>query len=108
MPSSRVLYDANVLFPAPLRDLLMHLALLKLLRAKWTNKIHEEWIRNVLKKRPEVGDKRCDLIVTAKPIIYLPLLTVYNVLDAFNPIAMTMACVTNTSCINGSSVCGLL
>lgn len=48
------LYDANVLYPAPLRDLLMHLAMTGLFRAKWTNEIHEEWIRNVLENRPDL------------------------------------------------------
>lgn len=48
------LYDACVLYPAPLRDLLMHLALTDLFRAKWTNEIHEEWIRNVLANRPDL------------------------------------------------------
>ncbi|HDS3856734.1 TPA: PIN domain-containing protein [Legionella pneumophila] len=50
-----VLYDACVLYPAPLRDLLMQLALTDLYRAKWTNRIHEEWIRNVLKNRPDIS-----------------------------------------------------
>jgi predicted nucleic acid-binding protein len=50
-----VLYDANVLYPAPLRDLLMQLATTGLYRAKWTNKIHEEWIRNVIKNRPDLS-----------------------------------------------------
>lgn len=49
-----VLYDACVLYPAPLRDLLMELALTNLFQAKWTNRIHEEWIRNVLKNRPDL------------------------------------------------------
>jgi hypothetical protein len=48
------LYDACVLYPAPLRDLLMWLALTDLFRARWTNAIHEEWIRNVLKDRPDL------------------------------------------------------
>jgi predicted nucleic acid-binding protein len=48
------LYDACVLYPAPLRDLLMHLALTDLFRAKWTNAIHEEWLRNVLQDRPDL------------------------------------------------------
>jgi len=43
------IYDACVLYPAPLRDLLMQLALTDLYRARWTNDIHDEWIRNVLK-----------------------------------------------------------
>ena len=33
------LFDACVLYPAPLRDFLMHLALTDLFRAKWTNEI---------------------------------------------------------------------
>ncbi len=48
------IYDACVLYPAPLRDFLMHLALTDLFRAKWTDLIHDEWIRNVLKKRPDI------------------------------------------------------
>lgn len=52
-----VLYDACVLYPAPLRDLLMHLALTGLYRAKWTNEIHDEWIRNVLVNRKDLDRK---------------------------------------------------
>lgn len=37
-----VIYDACVLYPAPLRDLLMHLALTDLYRARRSNMIHEE------------------------------------------------------------------
>ena len=48
------LYDACVLYPAPLRDLLMHLALSDLFRAKWTAAIHEEWMRSVLRDRPDL------------------------------------------------------
>jgi predicted nucleic acid-binding protein len=48
------LYDACVLYPAPLRDLLMHLALTDLFRARWSDEIHEEWMRSVLKNRPDL------------------------------------------------------
>lgn len=48
------LYDACVLYPAPLRDLLMRLALTDLFRAKWTARIHDEWIEAVLDGRPEL------------------------------------------------------
>src|SRR5438105_4346319 len=51
MANFTVVYDANVLYPAPLRDLLMRLALTDLFRARWTNDIHDEWIRNVLEAR---------------------------------------------------------
>ncbi|MCX6379008.1 MAG: PIN domain-containing protein [Armatimonadetes bacterium] len=45
--------DACVLYPAPLRDFFMRLAV-KLYQPKWTDAIHEEWIRNVLKYRPDL------------------------------------------------------
>lgn len=51
-----VIYDACVLYPAPLRDLLMWLALRDVFRARWTDQIHEEWIRSVLRDRPELSD----------------------------------------------------
>jgi hypothetical protein len=47
--------DACVLYPAPLRDFLMHLTLAGGFHAKWTSEIHEEWIRNVLKNRPDLN-----------------------------------------------------
>lgn len=49
------LYDACVLYPAPLRDLLMHLAVSGLFRARWTARIHEEWMRGLLSKRPDLS-----------------------------------------------------
>lgn len=51
-----VIYDACVLYPAPLRDLLMHLALTGAYRARWTEQIHDEWTRNVLRNRPDVSE----------------------------------------------------
>jgi predicted nucleic acid-binding protein len=58
--SLTVVYDACVLYPAPLRDLLMWLALSGLFRAKWTEQIHEEWISNVLEKRPDLNRKQLE------------------------------------------------
>jgi hypothetical protein len=52
--SFTALFDACVLYPAPLRDLLMHLALTDLFRAKWTDQIHEEWIASVLDQRTDL------------------------------------------------------
>src|SRR5579863_5685090 len=54
MTNFAVLYDACVLYPAPLRDLLMHLALTDLYRAKWSNEIHEEWISSILSARKDL------------------------------------------------------
>lgn len=50
----RVVLDACVLYPAPVRDLLLELTLAGLYQAHWTDEIHEEWIRNVLKHRPDL------------------------------------------------------
>ncbi|MGH8147982.1 MAG: PIN domain-containing protein [Rhodanobacteraceae bacterium] len=47
-------YDACVLYPAPLRDLLMHLAVSDLFRARWTTRIHDEWMRNLLANRSDL------------------------------------------------------
>jgi hypothetical protein len=52
--SYTALLDACVLYPAPLRDFLIELAAARLFRAKWTLRIHDEWIRNVLKQRPDL------------------------------------------------------
>jgi hypothetical protein len=49
-----VVYDANVLFSARLRDFLVRLAMTGLFRAKWTDDIHREWMRAVRVKRPHV------------------------------------------------------
>lgn len=46
------LFDANVLYPAPLRDILLQLAVSDLFKAKWTADIHKEWIEALLKNEP--------------------------------------------------------
>jgi len=46
--------DASALYPAPLRDLLLELAVADLYRAKWSDAVHEEWIGAVLKNRPDL------------------------------------------------------
>ncbi len=51
-------YDANVLYPAPLRDLLIRLAQAGLVRARWTETIHDEWSRNLLKDNPRLSAER--------------------------------------------------
>jgi hypothetical protein len=52
-------YDANVLYPSELRNLLMHLALTGLFRAKWSAAVHEEWISSLLNNRPDLTRDRC-------------------------------------------------
>ena len=40
-----VTYDANVLYPASLRDTLVRLAKTKLFQAKWTDRILDEMVQ---------------------------------------------------------------
>jgi len=40
--------DACVLYSAPVRDLVVRLTQAGLLKARWTDEIHDEWMRNVL------------------------------------------------------------
>lgn len=54
------LYDACVLYPAPVRDLLLHLALTDQYRARWSHAIHEEWMSAVLKDRPDLSRERLE------------------------------------------------
>lgn len=63
-------YDACVLYPAFLRDFLVRLAIhgrqsaTLELRVKWTGRIHREWIRAVLRQRPDL--KRAALLRTRR------------------------------------------
>jgi len=46
------LLDANVLYPAPIRDIFLQLAVDDVFRARWTADIHREWIDALLRKEP--------------------------------------------------------
>ena len=59
-PPFTAIYDACVLYPAPLRDLLMWLGLSGRFRARWSTQIHEEWKRNLLINRPDLHPDQVD------------------------------------------------
>lgn len=63
--------DACVLYPAPLRDLLLSLARDGLFHARWTRRIEDEWVRNLLRQRPDLDaamlSRTCELMVKAVP-----------------------------------------
>jgi hypothetical protein len=46
--------DACVLYSGPLRDLLLELAVADLYRAKWSERVLEEWISHLLENRPDL------------------------------------------------------
>jgi len=54
----KVVCDANVLYSAALRDLLMELGVGEVFEPRWTEEIHEEWIRNVLLNNPNLTSER--------------------------------------------------
>lgn len=49
-----VFLDANVLYPAGLRDFLMRLTLQGLYHARWSDPVHEEWMQAVLRDFPDL------------------------------------------------------
>jgi hypothetical protein len=49
--------DANVLYPNPLRDLLISLGEAGLYAARWTEQINDEWVSNLKANRPDLIDK---------------------------------------------------
>lgn len=59
MPSPVIaIYDANILYPAPLRDLFVRLGHVGLVRARWTEAINDEWTRSVLHNHPHLSAER--------------------------------------------------
>ena len=53
-----VVYDACVLYPAPLRDLLVRLGRTGLCQVKWTQQILDECFRNIAAKRSDLTPER--------------------------------------------------
>lgn len=49
-----VLYDANVLYPNVLRDVLIRLAQTGLVHARWTDRILDETFENLAEDRPDI------------------------------------------------------
>ena len=62
MANFTVVYDACVLYPASVRDLVVELARTGLLRAKWTARIHAEWINAASRDRPELDRARLERV----------------------------------------------
>ncbi len=54
MANFTVVYDACLLYAPSIRDLAVELARTGLLRARWTTRIHTEWINAVIRQRPEL------------------------------------------------------
>lgn len=57
MASPVVFADANVLYSSPLRDLVMQLAVDGAITLLWSEAVQDEWVRAVLRDRPELASR---------------------------------------------------
>jgi hypothetical protein len=70
--------DACVLYPAPLRDLLLSLASGELFGARWTSMIQAEWVRNLAIKRPDPDDRH---VLAAAIVGHADAIVTFNLKD---------------------------
>ena len=99
--------DACVLYSASLRDLFMWLAMAGIYFPKWTEQIHEEWIGNVLKNRPDISRERLErtqelMNLHAEGSLvekYSPLISTLSLPDANDRHVLAAAIVSNASVI---------
>lgn len=76
------LYDADVLHPAGLRDLLVRLGQTGLFRARWSEQILDEMVGSILRRRPDLDAARlartrelmCDAVADCMVTGYEPLI----------------------------------
>ncbi len=52
--------DANVLYPQFLRDVLLTLSFNGVYAARWSDRIHDEWTRNLQKQRPDLSPAKIE------------------------------------------------
>jgi hypothetical protein len=103
----RAFLDASVLYPVSLRNPLMRLALYELYQARWSADVHLEWIRAVLRDRPEIGIEKLHLIRDAMNthaedsivIGYEPLIDSLNLPDADDRHVLAAAIIGEASVI---------
>jgi hypothetical protein len=58
---SVVVFDACILYPFHLRNVVVQAAVDRLVEARWTDAIHEEWIRNLAAATPAVSIERLQI-----------------------------------------------
>jgi predicted nucleic acid-binding protein len=61
----KAVLDACVIYPAPIRDLLLSLADVGLFKPFWSDEINKEWGRNLMIKRPDISLIKIALTVQA-------------------------------------------
>jgi hypothetical protein len=59
--TSVAVFDACILYPFHLRNIVVQAAVDRLVEARWTDEIHEEWIRSLAADAPGVSTERLQL-----------------------------------------------
>lgn len=59
---SIAVFDACILYPFHLRNIVVQAAVDRLVEARWTDAIHEEWIRNLTADAPTIPIERLQVI----------------------------------------------
>lgn len=100
------LYDANVLYPGSLRDLLVRLGQSRLFQAKWTDQILDEAFSAIIRDQPELTDKlgrtrelMNNAIADAQVTGYEPLIEGLELPDAADRHVLAAAIVCNAQVI---------
>lgn len=75
------LFDANVLFSAELRRLILKLAPTELFRARWTHRINNEWSSSLPKRYSDITEEKCHELVKALNAVPDCLITDYEKLE---------------------------
>jgi hypothetical protein len=82
-------FDACILYPFHLRNILIQAAVDRLVEARWTDQIHNEWIRSLVARRPAIPLARLkdvhhlldDLVPAARVTGYEQHVTAVNLPD---------------------------
>jgi len=56
-----VVFDACILYPFHLRNIVVQIAVDRLVEARWTDEIHDEWIRNLAANTPSIPIERLQI-----------------------------------------------
>ncbi|MGB8841619.1 MAG: PIN domain-containing protein [Aliidongia sp.] len=102
-----VLYDACVLYPFHLRNLLVQCAVDRLVDARWSDDIHDEWSRNLVANNPSNTIERLsvtrrlmnDVLPNATVTDYAQYISKINLPDADDRHVVAAAIVGNASLI---------
>lgn len=70
--------DANVLYPAPVRDILLHIAAKGLYQPKWSSEIQDEWLRNLVVNRPDLKKENLKKTVAAADTVCVRRLVMFR------------------------------